>query len=118
MSLPAWWDELSSSTGALDSGDGDLLGIRLSRLARSFSASPAELSERQRSDMFGLLENVLAHGSEADGNAVATEFFEALLAAWDEGFDLEAVWHHVGPESRAYCRAWNEFNGVESPNWM
>ena len=47
-----------------------------------------------------------------------TGFFEALLNTWDKGFDLRSVWADMGPKSRAYCHAWNEFTGIETPGWM
>ncbi|MFE2407648.1 hypothetical protein ACFXDE_04805 [Kitasatospora sp. NPDC059408] len=61
---------------------------------------------------------VAMNGDEADRIAVATGFFESLLNAWDDGFGLASVRPAVGPESRAYCRAWNDFGGIESPAWM
>lgn len=119
MTNPGWWTELASSAGSLDLGDDDTpFTIRLADLGSSFAERSGELSEQQRAGLFGVLEDVMVNGSEYDGNAVATGFFEALLNEWDRGFDLKSVWHHVGPESRYYCRAWNEFNGIPSPDWM
>jgi hypothetical protein len=86
--------------------------------AQGQGRSEPGFSEAQTRELFRLLEDVLANGGAADGDAVATGFFEALLNAWDAGFDLRSVWPALGPDSRAYCRAWNDFTGVETPDWM
>ncbi|GAB2984446.1 hypothetical protein GCM10023080_057770 [Streptomyces pseudoechinosporeus] len=92
--------------------------FRLAALGRVLAERSAELTSEQTRQVFRILEEVMTSGSEYDSTAVATGFFEALLNAWDRGFDLRAVWDDVGPESRAYCLAWNKFGGVESPDWM
>ncbi|MEV7025773.1 hypothetical protein [Kitasatospora sp. NPDC093558] len=123
------WRELSADgdAGDNDAADGDPeddpndvppVILRLGSLATDFANHSAEFTPGQTNLLFRLLEDILTHGDEADGTAVATGFFESLLNAWDEGFDLESVWPAVGPESRAYSRAWNEFWGIESPAWM
>ncbi|RLK58898.1 DUF7674 family protein [Actinokineospora cianjurensis] len=67
---------------------------------------------------FRVLEDALRDGTEQEKDAAATGFLESVLSAWDRGFDLESIWQHVGPESREYCIAWNEFTGVPTPEWM
>ncbi|GGK62932.1 DUF7674 family protein [Streptomyces flaveus] len=94
------------------------LTVRLGDLGTVTAERSAELTPEQTRQVFRILEEVMTSGSEYDGTAVATGFFEALLNAWDNGFDLRAVWDDVGPESRAYCLAWNKFGDVESPDWM
>lgn len=94
------------------------LTVRLGGLATAFADHGAELTSERKQRVLGILEEVLRSGSEHDSTAVATGFFEALLNAWDKGFDLQAIWEYVGPESRAYCLAWNEFTGIPAPEWM
>jgi hypothetical protein len=143
MSTPRWWDDVVGGSAVLaaadrseiekwrgdepydDEGvpdgevDDDLpLTIRLAYLARAFAENIAELSPEQRRHVLEALERVLASGSDYDRDAVATGFFEALLGAWDRGFDLRPVWEFMGPRSRAHCLGWNRFAGVESPAWM
>lgn len=139
MATPPWWQELVGVSEVLadadraeaecrrdpavgvdeqDEDDVPPLTVRLGQLARVFAERSAELSPEQRRRVLQLLEQVQAEGSDEDGTAVATGFFEALLTAWDQGFDLRSVWADVGPKSRAHCRAWNEFTGVETPGWM
>jgi hypothetical protein len=143
MSTPPWWQDLIGGIEVLEAGDqyqvedwrddshthddsedahedeDDLpLTIRLAHLGRAFAENVDRLTGSQRRQVLGVLEHVLVDGSEYDKNAVATGFFEALLGRWDNGFDLRSVWADVGPESRAYCLAWNRFTGIESPEWM
>ncbi|WP_282204195.1 DUF7674 family protein [Kitasatospora fiedleri] len=139
MATPSWWEELVGVSGILVDADcveveywrgpagetiaegGDdvpPLTVRLSTLGRVFAEHAAEFTAEQTHRLFQLLEEILVKGSDEDGNAITTGFFEALLNAWDEGFDLDSVWAVVGPQSRDYCRAWNAFTGVETPGWM
>ncbi|GAA2682379.1 MULTISPECIES: hypothetical protein [Actinosynnema] len=116
---PVWWAELRQTIGPLDTGDQDEpLMIRLAYLGRALTDDVDALTEQQRADLFALLERVVVHGARNESTSVTTGFFEALLNAWDLGFDLKLVWHHVGPESRAFCLAWNAYNGIASPDWM
>ncbi|MET8082492.1 hypothetical protein [Micromonospora sp. NPDC005237] len=64
------------------------------------------------------LDAVLADGDQYEKDVVATGFLESLLAAADRGFDLRRVWHELGPRSQQYCRDWNAFAGVRSPDFM
>ncbi|MGI5196351.1 DUF7674 family protein [Streptomyces sp. CA-288835] len=134
MPTPPWFSQLLEVSDVLaakhrayvadwpgdpeDENDVPPLLLRLADLGQVLAERSAELTPEQTRQVFRILEEVMTSGSEYDGTAVATGFFEALLNAWDNGFDLRAVWDDVGPESRAYCLAWNKFGGVESPDWM
>ena len=142
MSTPDWLEELLAVSDALaaedrrsvefwrdggpdpeDGGEGaDVnddppLTLRLADLGRGFVKHSADLTPQQLQRIGTLLDSVLAAGPPA-GDAVATGFLEAVLSAWDEGFDFESVWQYLGPEAREYCRAWNAFTGVDSPAWL
>ncbi|NEB06080.1 hypothetical protein [Streptomyces sp. SID13726] len=142
MATPPWWEELVGVSEVLAEADraeveswrgpeaqgapDDVppLTVRLGALGRAYTGTsaqaptPAAFSEAQTRQLFRLLEDIQVDGSDQDRDAVATGFFEVLLNAWDKGFDLRSVWPAVGPESRAYCLAWNDFTGVPTPDWM
>jgi hypothetical protein len=88
--------------------------IRMGEFADRYVALFDLISESERKRILALLENLLVEGDDMVKTAVATGFFEALLAHCDEGhFDFSKIKTMIGPESRAYCRAWNRFTGVE-----
>jgi hypothetical protein len=144
MSTPDWWSEFMAVSDVLaaedqsevqrwrgptepdddggsppeTAGSEPPLTLRLGALGDAFAKHAGELTPGQRRTFLGIVERVVATGTEADRSAVATGFLEALLNAYDEGFDLRSIWPDLGPESRAYCLAWNEFTGVSSPDWM
>ncbi|MEV6400791.1 hypothetical protein AB0M39_39455 [Streptomyces sp. NPDC051907] len=145
MATPPWWQELVGVSEVLadadrleverwrapapdivdeddeddeDEDDVPPLTSRLGTLGRVFGEQSAEFAPEQSRRVLRLLERIQAEGSIEDGTAVATGFFESLLNAWDRGFDLRSVWADMGPKSRAHCRAWNDFTGVETPGWM
>jgi hypothetical protein len=136
---PPWWGELigvsevladadragiedwrgpAADGGETDEEDVPPLTMRLGALGRVFGERSAEFTSEQKRQVLQLLERIQAEGGEEDRTAVLTGFFESLLNAWDKGFDLRSVWTDVGPRSRAHCRAWNEFGGIETPDWM
>ncbi|MFD3697006.1 hypothetical protein ACFWUZ_12770 [Streptomyces sp. NPDC058646] len=117
--MPAWWHELLTISDELVIADDSLPPtFLLGAFGEVFAARAAELTQEQRGQVLGLLEHVLANGTEGDRSLVATGFLEALLNAWDKGFELRTVWDDLGPDSRAYCLAWNTFTGIDSPDWM
>lgn len=72
----------------------------------------SEFSDAQLRDIFLAVEDVLTIGTESDKDAVATGLLEAVLAAGDEHPAQRArALSFAGPESRAYCRAWDSFTG-------
>ena len=63
--------------------------------------------------IFDLVERLMIDGDNEVQDAVATCFLENLLnAAAAERLDVNKFIHLLKPESRAYCRAWDEFTGV------
>lgn len=134
MPTPEWWPELMAVSDLLAAEDraeveawrrdaapddeGIPVTVRLGHLGRAFAEHAAELTTDQRRRFLDLLERVLTTGSQSDADAVATGFLEALLSAYDRGFDLRSLWPDLGPKSRAYCLAWNDFTGSDTPDWM
>jgi hypothetical protein len=141
MSTPPWWPDLigvsdvlvaadraqvahrrgsSDDESAPDDGppDDPPLTVRLGGLGQAFADRLDDVTPEQRSRVLNVVEHVLATGSQDEGDAVATGFLEALISAWDRGFDLARIWDDMGTRSQEYCLAWNAFNGVDSPSWM
>lgn len=134
MPIPDWYRELLdvsevfASTDhaevvawrgdSADESDVPPFTIRLAALGRALAERSAELTPEQSRETFRSLEMVMTSSSEHDRTAVATGFLEALLHAWDRGFDLQGVWPFIGPESRNFCREYNAFGGIDTPGWM
>ncbi|WP_371660646.1 hypothetical protein [Streptomyces sp. NBC_00280] len=78
----ASWRGGSEHTDA-DADDVPPLTVRLGGLATVFADRAEQHTSAQKQRVLGILEEVQASGSEHDGTAVATGFFEALLNAWD-----------------------------------
>ncbi|GAA1125673.1 DUF7674 family protein [Kitasatospora arboriphila] len=118
MATPDWCRQILAISDLL-SVDETLPGTLLaSSLGDSFASHAHELTTLQCEQVLAVIENMLATGSEQDRAAAATGFLEALLDAWDRGFELRTVWSSFGPISRSYCLEWNEFSGIASPEWM
>ncbi|MER5863486.1 hypothetical protein [Kitasatospora sp. NPDC002040] len=90
----------------------------MAELADAFVGAVPELTQDQRRHVLSTLEGVLCEGGEDDVAAVATGFLEALLNAWDNGFELRLVWDDLGLQSQSHCLAWNKFWGVKSLEWI
>jgi hypothetical protein len=76
-----------------------------------------ELSDSDKEVIFKTVEKVLVSGDDEAKNAVATGFLEALQGrASANTFDFSKVTNYLGEEARAYCRAWDKFTGVDTPN--
>lgn len=65
--------------------------------------------------IFNLAERLMGEGDEEVKDAVATCFLENLINRTSSGgVPAEAFVHLLGPKSRAYCKAWDEFTGVRT----
>jgi len=63
--------------------------------------------------LFDFIESVVDAGGDP-ANAACTCFLENLLNATSETIAPKAFVSLLGPKSREYCRAWDEFTGVET----
>lgn len=71
--------------------------------------------EKELKEIFLLIEYFLNEGDRDVQDAVATCFLENLINAtsW-KTLKPETFLCYLGPESRAYCKAWDEFTGVKT----
>lgn len=65
--------------------------------------------------LFEVVERLMREGTEEVQNAVATCFLENLLNSTPHRIPPESFVLLLGPESRKFCRAWDEFSGVKTP---
>ncbi|MFZ9595026.1 MAG: DUF7674 family protein [Bdellovibrionia bacterium] len=68
--------------------------------------------------VFARIEFLLSghNASEKVKNAVCTCFLENLINAFSEELNQLKIWIPLlGPESREYCKAWDQFTGVKTP---
>jgi hypothetical protein len=84
-----------------------------------FSDYVADLINQDRLEalpgIFDLIEQLMVEGDDEVRTAVATCFLENLLNVSSAGkLEPAKFTHLLGPESRAYCRAWDEFTGVHT----
>ena len=74
------------------------------------------IADEQSADLpmiFELIERLMVKGDQDVQNAAATCFLENLInIAGTDRLDAKKYIHLLGPESRAYCKAWDKFTGV------
>jgi len=66
-------------------------------------------------EIFDFLETLMVKGDEEVQTCVATCLLENLLnyVSWGD-VKAESFTHLLGPESREYCKGWDEFTGVKT----
>jgi len=70
--------------------------------------------------VFDFIEMLLNEGDQAVRDAAATCFLENLINYTSSSnpriyLDPFSFVHHLGPKSKAYCRAWDEFTKIKTP---
>lgn len=65
-------------------------------------------------EIFSFMEYLLVQGDEDVSTAVATGFLENIINQTPEKIDPKRFVKYLGPESQAYCRAWDKFTGVQT----
>lgn len=84
-------------------------------VARAFGAALNKLSTEDIRAMGELTEELMTTGDEMTQTVIATGFLESLLGQASGGLlDFRKIVWAIGPESRKYCRAWDEFTGVKT----
>ncbi len=73
------------------------------------------LHSKSVSELFDLIESWVSQGDQEVQDATATCFLEALQNGVDnKEISGRVLFSFLGPESIAYCRAWDEFNGCKT----
>ncbi|HEV7301789.1 MAG TPA: hypothetical protein VGN72_20800 [Tepidisphaeraceae bacterium] len=86
-----------------------------STIGRSFSSASTELHNGEVAAMWCTVEHLLSKGNEEVKNAVATGLIEAVLDEISAGrLDASVIVNHLGPRTKAYCRAWDQFTGFKT----
>ncbi len=102
----------------LDYWEGETAGLCID--LAEFSDYTVNLIQNSQSSnlrvIFDLAERLLVEGSSEVKDAIATCFLENLInVAGTDKLDASKFVNFLGPQSRAYCRAWDEFTGVRTP---
>lgn len=65
-------------------------------------------------EIFSYIEYLLANGNENVQNAACTCFLENILNITPTKINPGRFVPFLGPESRKYCKGWDEFTGVQT----
>ncbi len=64
---------------------------------------------------FNIVEELLVNGDEEVSNAIAMMFLESILNRSSHGdFTIDSFFNYLGKESKAFCKANEEFWGIEN----
>lgn len=88
------------------------LTIAMSDLGTVFVEKAPDLSIVQIAQVFERLEEMLHLCSEAEKDAVATGFLEAMASALDRYHDRKWMLKYAGKETRQYLKEWDKFCGL------
>ena len=73
-------------------------------------------NDSKTKSMFDLIEYLILNGDKQLQDAVKTSVLEGLINYSSSGrLKPEQFIHYLGPKSKAYCKAWDEFTGVKTP---
>lgn len=90
------------------------LTVAMGAVGRAFAEIATELEPSTVALVFERLEVILVHGEEAEKNAAATGFLEAVANVFDRVPDRKEILQFAGKEAIAYLRAWDGFCGIPS----
>lgn len=74
------------------------------------TVSPPEIAR-----LFAVIEHLLVFGDDAVQTAATTCCLENILNVTPSKVPAELYVQYLGPKSRDFCRAWDEFTGVKTP---
>ena len=96
-----------------DEALGTNVSLDMSALAVFVGEAFSDNKDMDFSQLFLYLEEVLVGDDEKAADAVATCFLENLINKSSHGeFSSLKFVKLLGPESREYCKAWDEFTGA------
>ncbi len=89
--------------------------VSMSELGRVLvEKADEDFSLQDIAEIFMRVERILEFGAEAEKDAVATGFLEAVAAAIDRSPQRRWVLNQAGSGAREYLSAWDQFCGLSS----
>lgn len=96
--------------GALREPDVEIPVLWAAFVGRALAGAWRQLAPAERAAALGVVERHLARGTELTATAVSTGLLEALASEVSSGrIDGSDLAEHLGPESRAFLDAYDEF---------
>lgn len=95
--------------------DAPPLTIVFSSAGRALCSQISNLLDPEIATLWQAVERLIVHGDSAVKNAVTTGLLELVLGEASAGrFDMKLITKYLGPETKAYCKAWDEFTGCKT----
>ena len=89
--------------------------VGLGALGAALVSAEREISDESLDRIASCVEDFLST-SDADADAVATGFLEAISnRSEDNSASVERIVRHLGDRAVAYIREWDKFTGVDTP---
>ena len=88
--------------------------LLMADVARAILALRLPDAEPELDAVLAVVERAITVGDDHTRAAVATGFLEALINDVSRP-GLELIVERLGPESKAFCRGWDEFTGLRTP---
>jgi hypothetical protein len=108
---PVWKKHLEYWEG----DDARTIGIDIAEFQSFISDKLKSKKEYDYQKVFDLIEELLVHGDDDIEYAIEFNFFENLLNRSSTGhFPIESFFCYLGKESKAFCKANEEFWGIEN----
>jgi hypothetical protein len=84
-------------------------------IGTAIASNRRPVSDANKKKLFDFAEELLCHGAGGVSNAVATRMLERVWsAAHGSGFDFSSVDEFLGPQSRAYIAALDDFHKMRT----
>jgi hypothetical protein len=89
--------------------------LLFSAFGRTLCCEIKSLTPSQLKASWKAVEDLAVNGSSEVQNAVKTGLIEAVLSESSSGrFNVASVTQLLGPSTRAYCKAWDDFTGCKT----
>ena len=111
------WDDYMLERCSKESLDfTKLMHVLTDYVASMLQNDREEKEEKELKEIFLLIEHLVEKGDKSVKSATTTNFLENLINISSHGdFEPSTFIHYLGPKSKAYCKAWDEFTGVKTP---
>lgn len=117
-------DKLTESSGVLKNSDisftgnsaySDLYTLRLSNIGEAIGEMIIS-NDKNVKEVLLIVEEIVVNGSEAVKDAICTGLLESVMSVLDKKVEkYQDFITFLGPESKSFCKRWNEFNGINIP---